>query len=374
MDIEHGEPRLRAWVVDLFRIRDLWPVQPQGDAEHHGDGRRPTRDAHALGAIDCRIGEHGVRNRAFWLRLLAVRGPGAVARTSDGWANKRAIWLTAALADRRSSENLLEKTNSINSIVLSSVLACSGSAGRAQTSTRADLDAGASPDSPGGGSSGSSSGIVGAFGDSGGAPDATFARDAGCATAQAQATRDPVYMLFVLDGSGSMSNDNKWAVAVPALESIFSDINKSADTGEGAGLIVFSDVKDGAGGPYPQPGVDIPIAFVGSAQLAALDNRLSTMPLYDTPGRTGRCPAATGELEAFTPASPLRPGGRKVLILITVGVPTDGCTPGGAGYDYATNTCVTMAAGELTKAAPAGPILTFVVGVGDFPSSDPRRF
>ena len=93
------------------------------------------------------------------------------------------------------------------------------------------------------------------------------------------------------------------------------------------------------------------------------------MPVYDTP-TYGAMSGGYGELEAFTPASPLRPGGRKALILITDGVPTDRCTPGGAGYDYATNTCVTMAAGELAKAAPEGPILTFVIGVGAFPSTD----
>ena len=46
------------------------------------DGQHVT--THTLGAIDRRVGEHGLRDRALRLRLLAVRGPGAVAGISDG--------------------------------------------------------------------------------------------------------------------------------------------------------------------------------------------------------------------------------------------------------------------------------------------------
>src|SRR5690348_7052136 len=34
--------------------------------------------------------------------------------------------------------------------------------------------------------------------------------DAACATATAETKRDPVYLLFVVDGSGSMDSDSKW--------------------------------------------------------------------------------------------------------------------------------------------------------------------
>src|SRR5690349_21196888 len=44
---------------------------------------------------------------------------------------------------------------------------------------------------------------------------------AGCAGAKAEATRLPVYMHIVLDGSGSMEAENKWAAVVAALDAIF---------------------------------------------------------------------------------------------------------------------------------------------------------
>src|SRR5262245_16827679 len=40
--------------------------------------------------------------------------------------------------------------------------------------------------------------------------DAAGFLEAGCAQATARAARQPVYMLIVLDGSGSMKDENKW--------------------------------------------------------------------------------------------------------------------------------------------------------------------
>src|SRR5580704_2545862 len=74
---------------------------------------------------------------------------------------------------------------------------------------------------------------------------------AGCATASSEAKRQPVYLLFVLDGSGSMSQDNKWTAVVPALQSIFAQMASAGDTGIGAGLIVFSDTNDPTTGSGP---------------------------------------------------------------------------------------------------------------------------
>ena len=55
--------------------------------------------------------------------------------------------------------------------------------------------------------------------------------DAGCATAMSQVQRSAVYLLFVLDGSGSMKQENKWAAVVPALTDIFSQMSAEADPG-----------------------------------------------------------------------------------------------------------------------------------------------
>ena len=62
----------------------------------------------------------------------------------------------------------------------------------------------------------------------------------------------PVAMEFILDGSGSMNDSNKWTAATAALTSIFNDMATKNDPGLYAGLIIFSDANDktGAGGGY----------------------------------------------------------------------------------------------------------------------------
>ena len=196
--------------------------------------------------------------------------------------------------------------------------------------------------------------------------------DAGCATATAKATKTPVYMLFVLDGSGSMKQNNKWPAATQALKAIFADMQKQADTGIGVGLIVFSDTKDPthASGPYPDS-ADVSINFVGAAQVSALDGRLSGGPSRDTPTGTA-LKGGYSELASYVPLTPIPPGGQKVLVLITDGVPTDNCAQNGGSYT--SNACVMEAASELTASPPTGPVLTFVIGTGVFPSTDLGNF
>jgi hypothetical protein len=217
-----------------------------------------------------------------------------------------------------------------------------------------------------------SPGPVGSFGggsppEEGGLPDS-----ASCATATAEAKKTPVYMVFILDGSASMQQDGKWPAATQALEAIFADMQTQADPGVGVGLIVFSDTYDFtlASGPYPETGIDVPIDFVGAAQDWALNTRLSGEPWGDTP--TGKAlQGGYGELESYVATTPLPSGGQKVLVLITDGVPTDRCAANGS---YSTNPCVVEAGQELAKAGPSGPILTFVIGTGVFPSGDLTNF
>ena len=214
--------------------------------------------------------------------------------------------------------------------------------------------------------SGSSSGGNTFGGDDSGVSTGTPLGNAGCATASSEAKRQPVYLLFVLDGSGSMDQDNKWTAVVPALQSIFAQMASAGDTGIGAGLIVFSDTNDPTtgSGPYPST-ADIPIALVDKTHQTALDMRLGGMPQNGTPTHA----ALTGgysELEPFTPSAPLQGGGKKVLVLITDGVPTDDCMSIPFLSSYASNACIVQAGTELTQPAPKGPIDTFVIGVGNF--------
>jgi von Willebrand factor type A domain len=229
-------------------------------------------------------------------------------------------------------------------------------------------DAGATRPSEDGGRGGT----VRSFGDAAPLDDGASADGPGCATATAEAKKAPVYMVFILDGSFSMEQDGKWPAATQALQAIFADMERQADPGVGVGLIVFSDTYDltFAYGPYPE-GFDVPIDFVGAAQVVALNTRLSGQPEGDTPTGTA-LRGGYGELESYVPTASLPPGGQKVVVLITDGVPTDRCAENGS--PYTTNACVVEAGQELALPAPEGPILTFVVGTGVFPSDDLTNF
>jgi hypothetical protein len=110
---------------------------------------------------------------------------------------------------------------------------------------------------------------------------------------------------------------------------------------------------------------------VSSAQDTALDSRMSGQPTSSTPTYNA-LEGGYGELTAFTPSAPLETGGAKVLVLITYGVPTDQfCSTKHAGTDYPLNPCVTMAAQQY---AATPPVRTFVIGVGEFPSSNTQDF
>jgi uncharacterized protein YegL len=207
------------------------------------------------------------------------------------------------------------------------------------------------------------------FGGDGDVPVGSDLGDAGCATASAEARRQPVYLLFVLDGSGSMKSDNKWAAVVPALQSIFGEMKQAADPGVAAGLVVFSDTIDSTGGSGPYPSkVDVPVAFVDAAHVSALDARLMGMPQNGTPTHAALT-GGYGDLEGYKAAAPVQPGGKKVLVLITDGVPSDDCVSIPLLTTYSTNACVEEAAAKLKEGSPEGPVETFVIGVGNFVSS-----
>ena len=211
-------------------------------------------------------------------------------------------------------------------------------------------------------------------------PGPSFADDAGdggsliedggaCATAIAETKRDPVYLLFIVDGSGSMAADNKWVSQVAALDAIFDDMLAQQDKDLGVGMILFSDANDptGGSGPYPSS-KDVFVNYVDQAQHDLLRQRID---LSDNSGGTPTFAALSGGyklLENLVVAAPLPPNGRKVAILMTDGVPNGGATE--------QDQCTSAATSELAKAGPEGPITTFAIGVGKFPgdtfSYDPK--
>jgi len=199
----------------------------------------------------------------------------------------------------------------------------------------------------------------------------------GCEEARDKAARLPVYMLFVLDGSRSMyykpgntELSAKWPAAIGALDAIFDDLAAKGDPAFGAGITGFCDdydktCGDNTAGPYSK--MDVPIARVDAAQAAALHARIDThrpLPPGEPGGGTPTYEVLSGQyavLEAFTPPPGLEPGGRRVLVLITDGVP-DTDMPAGANEAPGS---LKLAKDESSKNAPAVPVTTFAVGVGE---------
>jgi von Willebrand factor type A domain len=242
-------------------------------------------------------------------------------------------------------------------------------------STGTSGSSGSSGSSGASSSSGASGGSSGLFGDGG--TSSSGGLDGGCATATASASRAPVYMLIALDGSGSMNRDPKnpsatvlkWAAVVPALDAIFDDVLSQKDPSFAMGMFVFSDQQDkscilpppiGCNGPYPESN-DVPIGNVDQAHHDALRARIDgTQPNDGTPSQAAMT-GAYQELNSYTAAAPVPPNGKKVFVFMTDGVPSD------------TNFKAANAAALAATALGQG-ILTFAVGIGDFPSADPGNY
>jgi hypothetical protein len=198
----------------------------------------------------------------------------------------------------------------------------------------------------------------------------------GCATATAVAKRIPVYMQFVVDGSGSMDGytpsgvfiesereadplaptrpsqppgltGKKWIAIRGALATFFDGLAANPDPTIAVGLYLFS-----SDAPKPSDEIDVPIAFVNASHATALKARL--LPPVFPVGGTPLAASMNGQLpilKAFTPAAPVATGGKRVLVVMTDGIPTDG-----------RQACLSAAA----SARSGNPsVLTFAVGVGN---------
>lgn len=220
-------------------------------------------------------------------------------------------------------------------------------------------DAGGGSGGDGGG--GGDSGIGFQTGDGGGSGDGGFAT---CATAEATATRTPVYMLIVLDGSGSMDFDpqesdpldtsnmrgTKWLAARGALYAFWDQLVATPDNSFGVGFYLFSSSVT-----HSPTAVDVGIKVVDATQNAALKARVKP-PVYPSSG-TPLKQSIEGQmalLKSFTPAAPLEAGGKLVLVVMTDGVPD-----GGSGDQ---TSCVNDATAGF---AGTPQVTTFAVGVGN---------
>jgi hypothetical protein len=193
-----------------------------------------------------------------------------------------------------------------------------------------------------------------------------------CATASAEAKRLPVYMQFIIDGSGSMDGADgnggfiagereadpaspgrqtgkKWIAVRDALSAFFDDVAAKNDPSFAVGMYLFSSTS-----PKPANQVDIPIKFVDAAQASALKTRLAP-PTFANSG-TPLCTSIDGQLgilKAFTPSAPVQPGGKYVLVAMTDGIPSP-----------PDNKAQCLASATAAKAGTPA-VATFSVGVGN---------
>lgn len=187
---------------------------------------------------------------------------------------------------------------------------------------------------------------------------------ASCATAKGDARKLPVYMQIVLDGSGSMDiNDpvkeadrrdmnrnhgTKWIAARDALINTFDDMAQSPDPSLVVGMYLFESTTK-----KPANQVDVPIAVVDAAHATQLKNRI--MPPVFGDGGTPMCTALSQQspiLKSYAPPSTVGDGGKRVLVLITDGVPSE-------------NNCDTGRVLDIVRQQSADGTKFFAIGVGD---------
>jgi Mg-chelatase subunit ChlD len=228
------------------------------------------------------------------------------------------------------------------------VVAC----GSSEDST---FDNGSSGSSGSSGASGSSGEI--AFGGSSGGVEAGSSGTVGnvkpvsatdaCASSNAGVDALPIYLVFMVDRSGSMGGNalaTKWTPAVAALKDFFAD---KASANIHASLTFFQSADICNVATYATPSVAMS-TLPSTAFATVLDG---TQPTGNTPTR----PAVEGAVQyAQSVAAGLKNGEKVAIVLVTDGDPNDNCSP--------KSTAANTGAAAATVAAT---IKTYVVGVGN---------
>jgi hypothetical protein len=183
-------------------------------------------------------------------------------------------------------------------------------------------------------------------GSSGGVGDVkpVSANDA-CASSNAGVDALPIYLVFMVDRSGSMGGNSlgvKWTPAVAALKDFFAD---PSSANIHASLAFFSQASNAcSSSSYETPAVAMTTLPDATAFASALD---ATSPSGNTP----TLPAEQGAIAyAQTIAGGLAAGEKVAVVLVTDGDP-NGCSS-------------TPANTAAAAASVAGSIKTYVIGVG----------
>ncbi len=181
--------------------------------------------------------------------------------------------------------------------------------------------------------------------------------DAACVTGTRNAVAPAAYLELVIDGSSSMSG-TKWAATVGAVGTYVDALLAKGDPTFGLGLVMFSDTNDpsNGAGPYPTSKDSVPRAIdqvVRTALRGRIDNATPAGPSSVFSALRG----AYALLEGMPVLPPLVDGGKKAVLLLADGPPSDDPSFQGAI--------------DLVRDKRDGPkIKTFSVGLGPFPQAE----
>lgn len=169
--------------------------------------------------------------------------------------------------------------------------------------------------------------------------DAGGGVDSKCAQSTAQAQLVPVYLVFMVDRSGSMGQNSKWPTITAGMDSFFADQKSS---GLNASIQFFKAQDECNVAAYAAPAV--PMTALPSPTFQ------TTIQTFSPNGGTPTLPALQGALAYAKTQAAAHPGAKVAVVLATDGIPND-CN--------STVTNVSAAA-----KAEAATIPTYVIGVG----------
>lgn len=181
--------------------------------------------------------------------------------------------------------------------------------------------------------------------------------DGGCSSSQTQIARTPVVIEFVVDQSGSMMGE-KWTAAQESLLAAFEDMKKNADPATFVGLELYSTAIGKKVAPGP---------LTTDKQYDKLTDTVSNATATGGTGTEAALEYAYDVVENFKPPASAgldTSNIKRIVILMSDGVPD---TPQ-AGIEQ-------LAADKFAMTPPEGPVLTFSVGIGPFPTGsgyDPK--
>lgn len=178
-----------------------------------------------------------------------------------------------------------------------------------------------------------------------------------CSETKSEIQRVPIVLEFAVDESGSMSSSGKWTAARDALLGAFSDMKAAADPGVFVGVLLWSDSV----GDKVAPGA-----------ITDANHYNDLVDLVDIPSPTGGgtvmssgLTAAYNAVEAFkAPAGFVQDQVNRAVVVVSDGAPADSDK----------TICLNLVESKFNEQPPAGPVLTFAVGIGEFPSTSTSTY